>query len=218
MGKGIFIDAFKELGNLENYASILSYGIVNPFGPTLMMLATPRKRGANIMTPVYLLKVHPFSPGIEKMWMIPTKEVTTKRELAPIFDSITTGEFSRGGCPTLLITGSIIPKKDSLDVLVDIVANREDGKRTFDNCNAFKGDPFARVGFEVESMFLKYEKQRMTAEEARAFVQMQMEEKIATEETAAFMTAFDGSINHVSLFSPVMDFRDFIGTYAALMN
>ena len=225
MRKKITVPAFKELGDLSKYRTILSYGIVNPFGPTLNFLITYGDLQNLNSLPVYLLQLHPFSPEIVKKWTL-SKESNAKQ--IPI-DDISDDLCNMGGsCPTLFIPGTILSAGDEGIVLARIVASKEGGVKTFENCKRFPAKAFDRVTYEIEhsghqllerqvGMPSSFNSDKLSKEEAREFVLFQSRPEYVKSEFDAFLLAYKGAIEHVPTLSVKLPYKDFLAMFKTLV-
>ena len=148
-----FVEAFKELGDLCMYRALLAYGIVNPAGPTMNILATLNDWRNKSSVPVYLLQLHPFYPEILRKWTIPAEKSVAIKALNAIIDDICNDEELGSSCPTLFVQifGGTWPLNDTTDLLVRIVASKEGGVETFEKCKRFAGKPFDRIAYDMTS-------------------------------------------------------------------
>jgi len=210
------VEAFRELGDLNSYQAIVSYGIVNPFGPTLIILATPKVWKGKETVPIIMLQIHPLFPEIMKRWEISTAHDTFFRDFENVIEDICTGDVSDGGCPTLFFPGVGWSLDNCLDILARIVSNRDGSREVYETCKRFKGNAFDRVSFEVSNMMTKGSTERLSYGEALKFVRMQIEDKSFRSEISAFGTAYNGAINHMP-FAPKLSYFDFISIFKSIL-
>ncbi len=211
-----YVEAFKELGNLEDYSAIFSYGIVNPAGPTLTVLAA-KTVGTKDTTPVVLLQLHPFVPEILKTWIIPTDKLNSLEGIKVIMDDLCFGEMAYGSCPTVFLVGPVLPYEDALNALTEIVLHRDGGKNVLNNVLAFPGKPFERVAFEMDMTFRPYNHEHMELKEAYGFVIFQMKLENLKPEFQSFLEAYSGAIEFIPMLPAVLNPKDFFTVFNSIV-
>lgn len=193
--KRVVISAFAGLGNISSYDLVLGYGIVNPFGPTLNLLAMDNswmERGRS-KTDVVLLQCHPFSPEILKRWQISTKKGDFSSEITRVIDDIL---LIDSGCPTLLIPGVVLTKESCSQIFRRIVKDKRSGLHLYNQCSKFRANAFDRITEEVMAMLKEDPPEPMGNDVAKEYVSMQMDKECMQSEMNAFWTAYDGAIGY----------------------
>ena len=217
------IAAFKELGDISAYRAITTYGIVNPFGPTMNILATLSNWRNKSSLPVYLLQLHPFSPEILKKWTLPMEEQAHVETINNILDEVCD---MRGGCPTFLYPGSLWSEDDSYMMLVKIVMGKEGGVETAELCRRFRANAFARVTYEIASSGQKlqerkegkWDNSKLSGDEAKEFVLFQTQDKSMRSEFEAFRMAYNGAIKHVPMLPVKLPYNDFLTMFQTIVE
>ena len=185
---------------------LISFGIVNPYGPTLfgfLLLDGIQVDGAQL---VYF-QLNPFSQSIIAVHEI-TPETKTHQLRDIVIGAIANFDLlGNAATPTLLVPSKYFSSEDASDVLCSVLSKTKKLPDSLRLLKEFPGDPWKRVSKEMRLAFKKV-KQRRTgtdistneAEKASRAQISEYSEIIGGEahrakELEAFLYAWDGSIN-----------------------
>lgn len=205
------VELFGEsrLATLEHLAGdlfvMLGGGIVNPFGPTLQLIAATGPWQAGTAMPLIQAMVNPFSQSVSHIGTFHSRDlidpVQTLRELVP---------KNAGGCPTALLVSPLLRGRaeDTVACTAAYVAACDSGLSTLEGVKNFPGDPRSRVKHDIaESMKIVMARQkgretawpedpRLSADQATELVLLQLCHDHWVSEWEGFVTCWAESLEH----------------------
>jgi hypothetical protein len=157
----------------------------------------------NRKLPLVRVMLNPFSQEAEQIG-----DAVFAGRWSPVQDFEPLLRLAAGACPTLVLPSSLLDEDDALTITARWLATFDDARKTMDSVGAHFGDPWTRVGEEVEQATaelvatlkpegdLKLPSLRpLSSEEARAFARSVLSHKHFEPEIQAFFYAWKGSIN-----------------------
>lgn len=186
-------------------AALLGGGIVNPFGPTLQLIAVagPWRVGADL--PIIQSTLNPFLQEIQQIGVLKLRELFSPDEtLAAVLP------HSPGGCPTALLVSPLMRKRpvEMVSSIAAYLAACDHGGMTLESVKKFPGDPRARVKHDVDQSMKIIVAQRkgedvsppidrkLATEEAVELTQIQLHRGHWLAEWRGFVTCWGESIEH----------------------
>lgn len=187
----------------RDLTTLAGAGIINPFGPTLSILALDGIIEQGKVMPLLYIMLNPFmqeakevgTARIGEVWN-PTNDL---RQFFPLMGN---------SCPTLLLPASILGKGLTVRFYAGFISIFENAFSIFQGVHKFPGDPWKRVHAEMNKLkdvnFLRrilkgdksYEEKREIEEkEAVELAQNLLEPENLREEIKAFLYAWKGSID-----------------------
>jgi hypothetical protein len=196
--------SFDDIGKDEGPKTLFGWGVVNPFSPTLTVVATdgvlyvPGRK-----LPIVYLVFNPFQQEASIIG-----EARIGRTSSAVRDQELLFGVRIGGCPTLLLPSAFREPAEDLEVYADFLTRFDDGSRVLEKVRRFPGDPWKRVQADVDESFdimargMKEGEakrqiatgRRLTGEEACELASHLLEPKNVRAELDAFMYAWQGSI------------------------
>ena len=172
-------------------------GIVNPFGPTLSMLAIDRELENPSCQSILRVSVNPYSQTCENVGRAEIGD--TWNPLADI------SPFLLGllaSCPTLLLSSTLLKEDVALAICANHLMQFEDGGGVLERVKQFPKDPWKRVKSEVDSVAKRSRNARHAPAEgtrldepaSRELAALLLEPEAAKTELQAFIFAWNGAI------------------------
>lgn len=198
--------------------TLAAVGIVNPFGPTLAVLAVDGALTPGSERRVARISLNPFAQSCEVVGRIHAGE----RWQDPIRDLAAFLPLPLGSCPTLLLPSRCI--EDRLAFHAALLEEFEDGAQVYRRVQRHVGDPWTRVDGEVSSAFdpagEMSEDQPLTASDARDLARIQLSAANLKAELQAFLFAWKGAIDFQgggAQAARALQFEDFVQIFSRLM-
>lgn len=181
-------------------------GIVNPFGPTLLLTAlTGRWRPESDM-PIIQASINPFSQKLEHVGVFKVRDL-----FDPLGTLLSVVPRSIPGCPTALLVCPLLRERaeDVWTATARYLGNCEHASGTLEGVRQFAGDPRARVKHEIDDgmriMFARQrgedlpwpDQRRLTPSEALELAQTQLARTHWLVEWQGFVMCWSESIGHV---------------------
>ena len=171
--------------------TLLATGIVNPFGPTLNVLAIVGDPQPEQELPVVRALLNPFTQEATEVGFARIGERwDLAAHLRPFFS------FIAGSCPTVLMPSTMLDDEEALALCTDFLQIFDDGFELLEKVRRFPGDPWKRVeevegiGDILQQAELGEEpadtRRTLTQEEARALAISLLDEENLKQELAAF--------------------------------
>jgi hypothetical protein len=184
--------------------TLLLGGIVNPFGPTLNVVAAIGKFEPNRNLPLVRLMLNPFSQEVTQIG-----DATVAERWSPLQNFEPLLELAFGACPTLVLPSHLLDDEDALAITARWLAGFDDARETMDRVGAHLGDPWTRVSTEIHQGATDYVAAKLkpeqdsrlpvplplTEEEALTFARTVLSYKHFEPEVQAFLYAWKGSID-----------------------
>jgi hypothetical protein len=197
-----------QVGQKEGLKTLFGWGIVNPFGPTLTVVATD---GILYVTgrklPIVYLMLHPFQQEVRIVGEASIGQGWDSfRDLLPLLD------VRLGGCPTLLLPSAFREPAEDIEFYAKLLSRFDDGSSVLKKVRRFPGDPWNRVKEEMDASVqimidglqrMKEVNQgtqptilgkRLLPDEARELATTLLQPKNFHAEIQAFLYAWKGSI------------------------
>jgi len=183
-------------------------GIVNPNGPTLIMLVAVGTLQLGKDLPIVYASLNPFAQTITQVGVLKAREYTNPHELL-----CATVPHAPSGCPTALLLSPLLNlcADNALAIatatLVLWLSSRDDGNLTLESVRRFPGDPVARVRNEIDlalavikarrqgKPWVFPESQCLTTEEATELATLQLNRAHWEKEWHAFVASWHESID-----------------------
>jgi hypothetical protein len=164
-------------------------GIVNPFGPTLSIVAAAGKTAEGSELPIVEIMLNPFSQTVLQIGkMLVGSEWLPTVDLAPLI------QRDYGSCPTIVLVSNQVSDNFRIDLVAQILESY--GDQVKDVTQMVKknlGDPWARVSEEFKGP--QYETDdRSIAVVARELASLVLSPEHFISELQAFVSAWHGSI------------------------
>lgn len=176
-------------------------GIVNPFGPTLNLLATDglfdESAGKGGTLQILHIVLNPFTQECQTVGHVTVGESWHPfADLTPFFD------FIFGSCPTLLLPPGYFEPDEGISFYARFLARFSDGKDVLNLVREYPGDPWSRVSKQMAEIpsSLKRSSQEssvaLTEDEATELATALLQPENVTAELQAFLYAWKGSIDY----------------------
>ncbi len=184
---------------------LLGGGIVNPFGPTLQLIAATGPWQVGVELPIIRAVLNPFSQQIQQVGVLALRDLFSPDDtLAAVLPE------RPGGCPTaLLVSPFIIRKPENIVASVaSYLANCDHGATTLAGVNRFPGDPRARVKHDIDEsmriMLAQHKGQnaewpkdrKLTIDEATELARIQLQHDHWLAEWRSFVACWTEAIEH----------------------
>jgi len=169
-------------------------GIVNPFGPTLSVVAAAGEPSEGRELPVVEIMLNPFSQRVLQIGkMLVGSEWTPADDLKPLI------QRDYGGCPTLVLASKQVTDGVRFDLATQILETHGDRvKGVTEAVKAHFGDPWTRVSEEMRGA--EYDTDdRSIPEVARELTSLLLTSQHFKAEFQAFVAAWHGSIENMGL-------------------
>jgi hypothetical protein len=132
----------------QSLTSLLVVGVVNPFGPTLTVVAVVGQFEAGRMLPVVYLMLNPFAQECTQVGETVISDTWQPlRDLQPLLD------LPFGSCPSLVLASSYLEEEDSIALYAEFLRHFSNARRVFERVRKYPGDPWKRVQAEVQGAF-----------------------------------------------------------------
>lgn len=181
---------------------LLCVGIVNPMGPTLVVLAVDGHFEDDARLPVIIIRLNPFTQSCSVVG-----QVLVGDSFDPVDDAVTFfPSMGLQACPTLLLPAVWLDHDTTVALHALYVTQFNDGLRTLAQVKKFPRDPFARVQAEIDGaapgllsrLFGGGSKQpvvgRLDPRQGAELASLLLPEDSARVELQAFLHAWSGSI------------------------
>lgn len=188
----------------KGLVTLIASAIVNPFGPTLNVLAVDGDPQPYRELPVIRLMLNPFAQEAEQVglarigtsWDLPAT-------LPPFFSSIA------GSCPTILLPSAMLDHRAAQTLCARFLEAFDDGLEVLEKVRRFPGDPWNRIQQDVDGLGDVLEDiergkekagadRRLAPEEADELAAKLLDEESLKQELAALFYAWKGSIDFQS--------------------
>ena len=170
-------------------------GIVNPFGPTLNIVATAGKHQVGSRLPVIRAMLNPFSQVIQQVGWETVGEIWYPRlDLKPFLG------LDFGDCPTFITVRNAVPDVERVNLIADILMQFDSGVR--ENCarvTAFFGNPWDRVSDAMSGREPVIDDNEPISIVANRYAGMLLKPEHFWNELSAFLYAWQGSIEQTGI-------------------
>lgn len=173
---------------------LLAGGIINPFGPTLTLLAARGRLDVGEEAKVFHVVLNPFRQVITEVGIarISASDWTPAVELEPFF------ALPFGGCPTLLLPNAGYSEEQAIELHAKFLSTFENGSAVLHGVREHPGDPWQRVQHEIDNCVPPRAPTRpqeaLLAEEARELATYLLDPSNLMAEFYAFRDAWHGSV------------------------
>lgn len=182
-----------EVGELleRPLTGLLVSGIVNPFGPTLNAVVLAGEREPPRRVPVVRVMLNPFA---QRAWEVGEAAGTGRVE--PFEGLLSLPGLRDGSCPSLLVPSRELGPDGSLAFHAEFLRGFADARGVLERVRRWFGDPFGRVGEEVDGAEELLEETAAPFEEgeARELARLLLSPRHARPEIEALCVAWEGSI------------------------
>lgn len=181
-------------------------GIVNPFGPTLLLTALtgPWHPGSDL--PIIQASINPFSQELQDVGVFKVRGL-----FDPLGMLLSVVPQSIPGCPTALLVSPLLRGRaeDIWTVTSHYLANCEHASVTLEGIRQYPGDPRSRVKQEIDAgmkiMLARQrgenvpwpEQRRLTSDDLMELVRTQLTRSHWLQEWQGFIMCWSESIGHV---------------------
>jgi hypothetical protein len=182
----------------KGFTTLLATGIVNPFGPTLTVLAVEGDARSSRETTVVRLVLNPFLQHFEQVGIAQPGDAWRLESQLPAFFPL----YAEESCPTLLMHSPLLGHEQAVAVFAELLATFEDGVSVLEGVRRYPGDPMNRVQEQMNGLGAILEAgpteqetdRRLTAAQARELAENLLNPDNQHAETTAFLYAWKGSI------------------------
>lgn len=130
------------------YEPVLSYGIVNPHGPTLQTILLVRDKTSSPVS-VVTARLHPFAPEFRLVGHV-APALPHQREIeGDLLHLIDRCDIQFHGCATLLFRSRVLSEDETVLVAARMFASQEDLGRRLSLLRRYPADPGTRVSVEM---------------------------------------------------------------------
>jgi hypothetical protein len=137
----------------QRVTSFLAAGIVNPFGPTLNVVAAAGELDPGAKLPVVRMILNPFSQELQTVGELTVGESwRPSAVIYPIFD------LPFGSCPTLLLPSRLLDAEQATLLYAKFLRRFDDARRVLEDVQKFLGNPWDRVSMEMRRATAKLKK------------------------------------------------------------
>jgi hypothetical protein len=193
-----------ESVDLSQMSVLYAAAIVNPFGPTLAVLATEGPFESGVASPIIRMSLNPFSQDCEVVG-----EATIGDNWNPFTDLKPFLGGPLKGCPSLLLPPLILDGPAAIEFFGRYLSQFDDGNELLAKVNRFPNDPWNRIQADVDGpkgvigklgrMFGRSKISnpalgRLDKVGSRALAGHLLDESAMDLELKAFMTAWEGAI------------------------
>ena len=211
--------SFHESGK-KPYTTLLAAGIVNPFGPTLSVLAVdgyfPRADGR---VPLIEMTLNPFAQTCTVVGTVDMGDNWT-----PLYDLQPFMSLPLRSCPTLLLPSVYMTPGIVETLYADMLMTFDHGARALSGVRQYPGDPWARIQSEIDDSLgtpfapPKGGTTRLNRVEATELARTQLAPDNLRAEVLAFLDAWRGSIalQGAAAARTAMPFDRFLDIFALL--
>jgi hypothetical protein len=202
------------------FTTLLAAGIVNPMGPTLIVLGIDGEVKQQSTSESIELTLHPFSTVASR---IALAHIGDPDDLWRSADQVAKEVAKSASCPTLLLPSKLLDANANNEIWAAALRHYADGSTTLDRVRQYPGDPWTRVQREMDRTELAttQESRRLTASEAYELAATQLAAENLHAEFEAFMYAWHGSIDfqrqHGSPLASTAMSDEALGHYLALV-
>ena len=186
--------------------ALVGGGIVNPFGPTLLLTALTGSWRPGSDMPIIQASINPFSQELQHVGVFKVRGL-----FDPLGTLLSVVPRSIPGCPTALLVSPLLRERaeDIWTVTSHYLANCDHASGTLEGVRQFAGDPRSRVKQEIDAgmkiMLARQrgedvpwpEQRRLTSDESMELVRTQLIRSHWLEEWQGFIMCWSESIGHV---------------------
>ena len=188
-----------EMGQ-DGLTTLVGWGIINPFGPTLSAFAIDGIVDPGKELPILHLMLNPFTQEVKEVGIAQVGETWQPMvDLPPLFS------LEVGSCPTLLLPSVLQEPDESVTLYSLFLTTFANGVSVLNKVRRFPGDPWNRVEEDangLEGLIPKSklggdqeaDERQLTRAEAEELAGNLLEPDNLKKEIQAFMYAWDGSI------------------------
>ncbi len=208
------------------FTTLIVAGIVNPFGPTLNVIAADGAFDSGGRMPILQMMLNPFTQSCQVVG-----EVEVGEQWAPVVDLASFFTLSFGACPTLLIPSLYLDSEAAEEFHARFLTEFDDGGAVLAKVRKHPGNPWNRLQEEVSAagdMLIRRRggppvnsgSKRLSLLEAGELARMQLLAENLGAEIAAFLFAWKGAIdfqNESPLSRSAMSYEDFVGLFSELI-
>jgi hypothetical protein len=126
--------------------ALIAVGIVNPFGPTLALVAADGPFESGQTLPIVELILNPFSQTCCLIGQVTLGEDWTPLESLEPFMAL-----ELQGCPTLLLPNSTFELDAAIEFHARLLARFDDGKALLSKVKRYPKDPWKRISSDIEA-------------------------------------------------------------------
>ena len=136
----------KDIGR-SGTVTLLATGIVNPFGPTLNVLAVDGEPTLGAQLPVLRLLLNPFTQEAEQVGLAKIGRTwNLATDLPPFYSCIA------GSCPTVLLVSAMLDDEEAVALCSGFLQIFRDGPEVLEKIRRFPGDPWNRIQGDVDGL------------------------------------------------------------------
>ena len=209
----------------KGYTTLLAAGIVNPFGPTLSVLAVdgyfPLADGR---IPLIEMMLNPFAQSCTIVGTVDMGDNWT-----PLYDLQPFTSLPLRSCPTLLLPSQFMAPDTVESLYADLLMTFDHGDRVLSSVRQYPGDPWTRIQAEIDDSLSgetsgspfappKSGTSRLNRSEATELARTQLAPENLRPEVLAFLDAWRGSVEFQAAAgaSTAMPFDRFLDIFALL--
>jgi len=139
-----------DIEDIENtqLEVFFALAIVNPFGPTLNLLASVGAGKMGVSAPLVHVMLNPFAQSVEQIGTF-----TPGAQWIPEKDFIPRMDRDFGACPTLVLLGDVLDEGARKVIGIRLLQGFDDKGKTFSLVEKHYGDPWSRVSEEIAEAF-----------------------------------------------------------------
>jgi hypothetical protein len=196
--------------------TLIVTALVNPFGPTLFALVAigPIKMGGTFE--LVRVQLNPFSQSAELVG-----HLTIKNTWTPKLDLVPAYKMMGKHCPSLFMVTPLM-KDDAQELAADFISKLEGSRQMLDNVRKHYGDPWTRVGEEIEQAATRVAEgpkpsPPLSRTEAEELAGLLLAEKHWEPETHALGHAWKGAIEHTAL-PATMSHQEFLPLFLHIIR
>jgi hypothetical protein len=183
----------------EGFMTLFATGIVNPFGPTLTVLAAEGVARSRRESTIVRLVLNPFLQHFEEVGIAQPGEAWRLQSQLPAFFPL----YAEESCPTLLMHPPLLGHEHALAVFAELLATFEDGVSVLEGVRRYPGDPMNRVQEQMNGLGAILEagpteqetNRRLTATQARELAENLLNPDNQHAETTAFLYAWKARLS-----------------------
>lgn len=184
-----------DLAALEStpLCALFALGIVNPYGPTLHVVASVGPWAAGARTAVVHLALNPFQQQAEQVgWLAMGDEWQPLELFAPLF------ALDFGVCPSLVLLNSAIAEHEREAFAFELLSRRlDEAALRMASVERYFGQPYERVGWELQGGHALAE--AVPGAEAFAWLaKLLIDPRHAYPELGAFLYAWRGAVEETT--------------------
>jgi hypothetical protein len=219
----------------EGFTTLFGGGILNPFGPTLNVVAIDGSFEYGRELPIVHISLYPFNQVVNAVGTASIQENWNPlQDLPPLF------RLPMGDCPTLLLPSAYIEPDEAIEFYAMFLSGFGNGSSVYEKVRRFPGDPWSRVDEDVNKILKGFAEARkmidagiepkldyplgkpLAAEQARELSEYLLDPINLKGELMMFLYLWDGSIKfqadfrNISLAQSAMSVDEFLEIFARL--